>query len=128
MKTWIRAVAIALLGLTALVTLLMAFAWTMLPLDTVAVRLHDETFSLADLQGAQAALFFVLAVAAVVLGTLAVLATIAFGLCLAAIGLAIGALATAASLALFIAPFALILWLLWRLLRTPPTARVVAAP
>ena len=127
-KTWMRAVTIALLGLTAFVTVLMALAWTMLPLDGVALRVHGESFSLADLQGTQAVLFFVLAVAAVVIGTLAVLAMIAVGLCLGALGLAVGLLATAGSLALVVAPFALVGWLLWRLLRTRPAAGIVAAP
>ncbi len=127
-KIWFRALAIGLLGLTALVTLLMTVAWTMLPPDGVAIRLHGATFSLADLQGGQAALFFLFAVATVVIGSLAVLAMIAIGVCVGALGLAVGVLATASSLALVVAPFALVGWLLWRLLRARPVAGVVAAP
>ncbi len=60
-KSLLRASALTLLVLTLVVAVLMATAWSTLPLEGVAVRLHDETFSLADLHGAGAGLFFVLA-------------------------------------------------------------------
>jgi hypothetical protein len=129
MKTWIRALAIGLLILTAIVTLLMAAAWTVLPLDGVSIRTHRETYSLGDLEGTKAALFFLLAVAAVVIAVIAALAMAVIGICLGALGLVVGLLAAAGSLALVIAPFALIVWGVWRLFRTrPESPRVVAAP
>jgi hypothetical protein len=129
MKTWIRALAIGLLVLTAIVTVLMAAAWTVLPLDGVSIRTHGQTYSLDDLEGTKAALFFLLAVAAVVIAVIAALAMVAIGLGLGALGLIVGLLATAGSLALVIAPFALIGWGVWRLFRTRPAPpRVVAAP
>ena len=123
-KSWISALAIGLL-LTDVVTVLMAAAWTLLPLDGVAISLHGKTFSLADLHGTQAALSFLLAVDAVVIAPVAVVTMVVVGLGFGALGIAASLLATAASLALAGAPFALIGLLLWRLVRTRP-AGVVA--
>jgi hypothetical protein len=127
-KAWARALAILLLVLTVVVTVLMAMAWTMLPLDGVAVTLHGRTFSLDDLQGARKALFFLMAVVVVVITLLAGLAAIVVGLGFGALGMAIGLIATVGSVALVMAPFALVGWLLWRLFRSRPTATVVARP
>ena len=127
-KTWSRAFAIGLVVLTAIVTLLMAAAWTALPLEHVAITLHGETFSLADLSGSSAVLVFVLAVTAVVLAVLAGLAAAVVGLSVGAIGVAFGLLVTVATLAVVASPFALIVWLIWRALRPRPAPAVVAAP
>jgi hypothetical protein len=127
-KAWARALAILLFVLTAVVTVLMAMAWTMLPLDGVAVTLHGATFSLADLQGSRKVLFFLMAVVVVVIALLAALAAIVVGLGFGALGMAIGLIATVGSVALVMAPFALVGWLLWRLFRSRPTATVVARP
>jgi hypothetical protein len=128
MKTWSRALGISLLVLTAIVTLLMAAAWSTLPLDHTSITLHGETFSLADLSGSSAVLFFVLAVAGVVLAVVAGLAAAIVGLSIGALGVALGLVVTVASLALVASPFALILWLLWRALRPRPAPAVVAGP
>ena len=127
-KTLSRALAIGLLMLTVVVTILMAAAWTTLPLDRVSLDLHGETFSLADLAGTHAFLFFVGAVAAVAIALVAAFALTVFGLCLGALGIAVGLVATIASLALVVAPFALIGWLLWRLLRGRPAPAIATSP
>ncbi|HEV7575073.1 MAG TPA: hypothetical protein VGO85_03440 [Caldimonas sp.] len=127
-KAWARALAILILMLTVVVTVLMAMAWTMLPLDGVAVTLHGQTFSLDDLQGARKVLFFLMAVVVVVIALLAALAAIVVGLGFGALGMVIGLIATVGSVALVMAPFALVGWLLWRLFRSRPTATVVARP
>jgi hypothetical protein len=126
-RTWIRALAIGLLVLTVASALLVAAAWTLLPLDGVAIKVHGETFSLADLQGTQAGLFFLLAVAAVVIAVLAALAMLVVGLALGAFGIVVGLLATAGSLALVVAPIALVGWGLWRLFRARPATPPVGA-
>ena len=127
-KTLSRALAIGLLVLTVVVTILMAAAWTTLPLDRVALDLHGESFSLADLAGTHAFLFFVGAVAAVVIALVAAFVLTIFGLCLGALGIAIGLVATIGSLALVVAPFALIGWLFWRLLRREPAQAIATGP
>ncbi len=121
-KTVSRLLAILLFVLTIVVAVLLSSAWTLVPLEGVALTLHGQTFSLADLHGAQAILFFVLAVAGVVIAVVAALAMIAVGLAVGALGLALGVLTTIGSLALVAAPFALIGWLLWRLVRERPAA------
>ena len=110
-KTLSRALAIGLLMLTVVVTILMAAAWTTLPLA-----------------GTHAFLFFVGAVAAVAIALVAAFALTVFGLCLGALGIAVGLVATIASLALVVAPFALIGWLLWRLLRGRPAPAIATSP
>jgi hypothetical protein len=123
--SWIRALATLLLVVTVVVALLMAMAWTMLPLDNVGLTLHGETFSLADLHGTSAVLFFIAAVAGVLIAIVAAMVAVVVGLAFGAFGLAIGLLATVASLMLVAAPFALIVWLVWR--RTRP-APVITGP
>jgi len=120
MKSWTRAVAIALLVLTLVVAALITMAWFSLPLDGITISAHGQTFSLADLQGPQVAAALCVAVAAVVVALLAALVMVVVGLAIGALGIAFGLLAAAASLALVLSPFALIGWLLWRLLRERP--------
>ena len=127
-KSWLRGFAIAVLGLTVIVALLLAIAWNVLPLDRVAVNLRGETFSLADLEGGRAFLFFVFAVAVIVLAVIAAVLGVFVALVLALLGMAFGLLATVASLAAVLAPFALIAWLLWRLFRNPAPANAAARP
>jgi hypothetical protein len=127
-KTLSRALAIGLLVLTVVVTVLMAAAWTTLPLDRVALDLHGESFSLADLADTHAFLFFVGAVATVVIALVVAFVFTIFGLCLGALGIAIGLLATIGSLALVVAPFVLIGWLIWRLLRREPARAIATGP
>jgi hypothetical protein len=123
-----RVVGALLLALTVVVTVLMAVVWTLLPLDNVGLTVHGETFSLSDLHGTSAILFFVFSVAAVVLALIAAMVAVVVGLGLGALGLAVGLLATIASLALVVAPFALIVWLVWRLLRTRQAPVVTGGP
>jgi hypothetical protein len=126
-KALSRALAILLLALIVVVTALMAAAWTMLPLEHTALTLHGETFSLADLQGWSAVLFFILAVAAVVIVLVVALALVVVVLGFGALGIAVGLLVTVAALALVAAPFALVVWAAWQLVRTRPTP-VVSGP
>lgn len=123
-RSWHRALALLLLVLAVTIAALIAAAWTILPLDNVSVTWHGETFSLADLHGMSAGLFFVVAVGAVVLAFLVVMAAVVVGLGFGAIALALGMLVAVASLALVAAPFALIAWLVWRLLRTRPAPAI----
>jgi hypothetical protein len=116
-KSWSRALAIALLALTFVVAALIATAWFALPLDGVTVSVHGQSYSLADLQGPQLAAALGIAVAVVVVVIVAMLVIVLVGLAFGALGIAFGLLTAAASLALVLAPFALIGWLLWRLFR-----------
>ena len=125
-KSWSRGLAIALLALTLVVAALIATAWFALPLDGVTVSVHGETFSLADLHGPQLAVALSIAVAAVVVAIVAALVMVVVGLAIGALGIAFGLLTAAASLAVVLAPCALIGWLLWRLFRERPAP--VAAP
>jgi hypothetical protein len=124
--SWTRAAAIALLVLTTLVAVLIAAAWSALPLDRYALHLDGETISLAELNGTRALLVFVGCVAAVVLAIVAALMVIV-GLGVGAVGVAIGLLVTAASVAMVVAPFVLVAWGVWRLVRgrpSPPPAEI----
>jgi hypothetical protein len=127
-KTSLRVLGIGLLVLTAIVAALMAAAWATLPLDQISISLHGETFSLADLSGSSAVLFFVLGVAAVVIAVIIGLSAAVVGLTLGALGVAFGLLVTVAVLALVASPFALVIWLVWRAVRPRPAPAVVAAP
>ncbi|MEO8835326.1 MAG: hypothetical protein ABI364_01155 [Caldimonas sp.] len=127
MKIAWRVTAVLLVLAIVVVAALMTAAWTMLPLDRVALTLHGETFSLADLDGWRAAMFFVAAVALVVLALVVAIGAVAFAIALGALGLAFGLLCSIGSLALAAAPFVLVAWLLWRLVR-PRKAQVVASP
>ena len=89
--------------------------------------MDGETFSLADLYGTNALLFCIVVVAAVLFALVAAMLAIVVGLGFGAIGMAVGMVAMIASLALVAAPFVLIAWLVWRLLRTRP-APVITAP
>ena len=127
-KTWSRALAIALLVLTLFVAVLIATAWFALPLDGVTVTVHGHTFSMADLEGPQIVVAFCIAVAAVVVAIIAALVLVVVGLAFGALGIAFGLLTAAASLALVLTPFALIGWLLWRLFHDRPAPVATPAP
>ena len=73
MKSWSRALAIALLVLTLVVAVLITMAWFSLPLDGITVTVDGQTFSLADLHGPQVAVGLCIAVAAVVIAIVAAL-------------------------------------------------------
>ncbi len=118
--SWRRALTIVLLAVTLVVAALMVAAWTMLPLDRTAIVIDGDRFSLADLTGTHTAVFFVIAVAVVVFIVLIAIGAGAFGLGLGVLGLAFGGLVTVGTLALVAAPFALVLWLIWRLVRSRP--------
>ena len=125
MRTWHRGVAILLVSLTVIVALLVAIAWAVLPLEGITVTADGRTFPLAELTtGLRGVVFFVVAVAAGVIAIVAALSMVVVGLGFGAIGLVFGLLTAATSLALVVAPFALVGWLVWRLAR--PRAAVVA--
>jgi hypothetical protein len=126
-RSWHRVVALLLLALAVVIGALVAAAWAILPLDNVSVTWHGDTYSLADLQGTNALLFFIVVVAAVLFALVAAMLAIVVGLGFGAIGMAVGMVAMVASLALVAAPFVLIAWLVWRLLRTRP-APVITGP
>jgi hypothetical protein len=126
MKSWSRALAIALLVLTLVVAVLITMAWFSLPLDGITVTVEGQTFSLADLRGPQVAVALSVAVAAVVVAIVVALVAVVVGLVFGALGLAFGLLTAAASLAVVLSPFALIAWLLWRQFHDRPAP--VAAP
>jgi hypothetical protein len=128
MKSWIRALAIALLVLTLVVAALITMAWFSLPLDGITITVHGQTFSLADLQGPQVAGALAIAVAAVVIAIVAALVMVIVGLVFGALGLAFGLLTAAASLAVVLSPFVLIGWLLWRASRERAAPVAAAAP
>ena len=118
--SWKRSLGILLLVLTLFVAALMVAAWTMLPLALTSITIDGETFSLADLTGTHAVAFFVFCVAVGVFALVAAIASAVFGLGLGAIGLAFGLVVTLGTLALVASPFALVVWLLWRLVRIRP--------
>jgi len=128
MKSWSRALAIALLALTLVVAVLITMAWFSLPLDGITITVHGQTFSLADLQGPQVAIGLCIAVAAIVFAIVVALILVVVGLALGALGLAFGLLTAAASLAVMLAPLALIGWLFWRLFRGRPAPSTAVAP
>ena len=68
MKSWGRALTIALLILTLVVAVLITMAWFSLPLEGITVTVDGQTFSLADLRGPQVAIGLCITVAAVVMG------------------------------------------------------------
>jgi len=128
MKPWSRALAIALLVLTLVVATLITMAWFSLPLDGITITVHGQTFSLAELRGPQVAVALSIAVAAVVVAIVVALVMVVVGFVFGALGLAFGLLTAAASLAVVLAPFALIGWLLWRLFRERPVPVVSSNP
>jgi hypothetical protein len=119
-SSWSRAAATLLLVLGLVIAALLAAAWAMLPLEHVALTLDGESFSLADLHGTSAVLFFVAAVAVMMSAFVAVMFAVVVGLGFGAIGL----VATIASLALIAAPFILVGWLVWRALRARPAPAI----
>ena len=112
-SSWSRAAATLLLVLKLVVAGLLATAWTTLPLEHVALTLDGESFSLADLHGTSAVLFFVAAVAVMIFAFVAVMVAVVVGL-----------VAAIASLALIAAPFILVAWLVWRALRGRPAPAI----
>ena len=117
-RSWKRALTVLALILTVVVAALLATAWTVAPLDSTAITIDGDTFSLANLTGADAVVFFVVAVAALVFALVVALAAGAVGLGLGALGLALGLAVTLGVLTLVASPFLLFVWLLWRGLRT----------
>jgi len=126
MKSWVGALAIGLLVLTAIVAVLITLAWFSLPLDGITITVQGRTFSLAELPRPQVAVALTVAVAAVVVAIVVVLVMAVVGIVLGALGLAFGLVTAAASLAVVLSPFALIAWLLWRVFRDRPAP--LAAP
>ena len=128
MKSWSRALAIALLVLTLVVAVLITMAWFSLPLDGITVSVEGQTFSLADLQGPQLAIGLCIAVAVVVIAIVAALVMVVVGVVVGALGIAFGLLTATASLAVVLSPFALIAWLLWRQFHKGPAPVAVHQP
>jgi len=128
MKSWSRALAIALLVLTLVVAVLITMAWFSLPLDGITVTVEGQTFSLADLQGPQLAVGLCIAVAVVVIAIVAALVMVVVGVVVGALGIAFGLLTATASLAVVLSPFALIAWLLWRQFHKGPAPVAVHQP
>ncbi len=120
-----RALAALVLILALVVAGLLVAAWATLPLDRTAITIDGDRFSLADLTGTHTVVFFFIAIAAVVFAVLFALAAGAFGLGLGALGLAFGGLVAVGTLALVAAPFVLLAWLVWRLVRSPPAPRAI---
>ena len=122
--SWSRAAAMLLLVLALVIAALLVAAWTFLPLDDVGLTVHGETFSLADLHGTSAVLFFV--------------AVVATGIFALVRGDGRGRRRPVLrrdrpgdrpgggdrALALVAAPFVLIGWLVWRALRTRPAPAI----
>jgi hypothetical protein len=102
-------------------------AWALLPLDHISITVDGETFSLAELTGTHAGAFFVAVFVLVVLALVLALLAGVFGLGLGAIGIAVGLVTTLGTLALIAAPFAFVVWLVWRLAQPQPE-RVGAHP
>jgi hypothetical protein len=117
MKSWTRALAVLLVVVAAFVAVLVAVAWAVLPLDRIALAIDGATYSLADLHGWDVVLAFLAVVAAVVLALVVALGAIVLAMAVGAIGLGVGLLAAVASVAVVVAPFVVVGWLLWRLLR-----------
>ena len=116
--SWRRALGIVLLILTLMVAALMVAAWTLLPLDHTSITIGGETYSLADLSGTNVVAFFVIAVVVVVFALVAAIGATVFGLGIGALGVAFGLVVTIGTLALVASPFALVIWLVWRFVRT----------
>jgi hypothetical protein len=116
--SWRRALGIMLLILTLLVAALMVAAWTLLPLDHTSITIDGETYSLADLSGTNVVAFFVITVVVVVFALVAAIGAAVFGLGIGVLGIAFGLVVTVGTLALVASPFALVIWLIWRFVRT----------
>jgi hypothetical protein len=116
--SWRRALGIVLLILTLMVAALMVAAWTLLPLDHTSITIGGETYSLADLSGTNVVAFFVIAVVVVVFALVAAIGAAVFGLGIGVLGVAFGLVVTIGTLALVASPFALVIWLIWRFVRT----------
>jgi hypothetical protein len=128
MKSWTRALAVLLVVVATFVAVLVAVAWAVFPLDRVALAIDGATYSLADLHGWDVVLAFLAAVAAVVLALVVALGAIVLAMAVGAIGLGVGLLAAVASVAVVVAPFVVVGWLLWRLLRRQRSSATVPAP
>jgi len=123
MKAWHRGAAIVLLVLTLVVSAMLAIAWFALPLDGITITTGGETFALVDvLHGPRGVIFFLVAVAALVIVIVAALSMAVVGVALGALGAAFGLLTALAVIAVVAAPFALVGWLLWRVFRQRPAA------
>jgi len=121
MNAWHRGVWTVLALLTVAVSVAMAIAWFALPLDGITVTAGGETYALVDLlHGPRGVVFFLVAVAAVVIAIVAALSMTVVGIGFGALGLAFGLLTAVASLVAVAAPFALFGWLLWRYFRRRP--------
>jgi len=121
MNAWHRGVWTVLALLTVAVSVAMAIAWFALPLDGITVTAGGETYALVDLlHGPRGVVFFLVAVAAVVIAIVAALSMTVVGIGFGALGLAFGLLTAVASLVAVAAPFALVGWLLWRHFRRRP--------
>jgi hypothetical protein len=127
-KFWLRALVVLLLVVVACAAVLVAVAWTVFPLDRVSIDFGGATYSFADLHGWDVVLVFLGAVAAIVLALTAAFVALILAMAVGAIGLAVGLLATIASIAVFVGPFVFVGWLLWRLLRRHRPSAAVAAP
>jgi hypothetical protein len=127
MKSWTRALAVLLVVVAAFVAVLVAVAWAVLPLDRIALAIDGATYSLADLHGWDVVLAFLAAVAAVVLALVVALGAIVLAMAVGAIGVGVGLLAAVASVVVVVAPFVVVGWLLWRLLRRRRSTATVPA-
>jgi hypothetical protein len=124
---WGRARGVlALFTLVALVVVL-AGAWSMLPLDRTTIVIDGETISLSGISGWHAGLAIVAAVAAVLLALVVAALAVVLGLGLAVFGIVIAMLSVVGALALVASPALLLGWLIWRLFRRAPDGQPVAA-
>ena len=123
MKSWSRALAIALLVLTLVVAVLIAMAWFALPLDgiTVTVR-RPELLARRPARAAARRRRSASPWRWSSSPSSPRWSWSSSALGVGALGIAFGLLTAAASLAVVLSPFALIAWLLWRLFHRSPGA------
>jgi len=113
--------ALFLLAVLALVVIL-AIAWSALPLEHTTITIDGETIALSDIEGWRAAVVLAGAVVAVLFGLVVAALAVVFAVGLAALGVIIAVLAVLVSLALCASPLLLVGWLIWRLVRPAPVA------
>lgn len=93
------------------------------PLDGATLSINGEQFTFTRLQGGE----WLLAVGAVLLAMLVVLLVVPFALIVpllcAAFGIAVAVCVVLGVAALMLSPLLLLVWLVWRLARSPSAAR-----
>lgn len=123
---WGRFLVTAMAAVLVTLIVVLALAWSALPLEQTTITIDGESVALSGLDGWHGAIIIVAGAVAVLLGLVVAVLAVVVALGAAALGVAIALAAVLTVLALVGSPLVFLGWLVWLAVR-PARARAIAA-